>query len=235
METASSTSRARSASATCSSRSGSRSPSAPSGGGPCPALIVAFIGYVVARVFVDSWLRQRYQSPLSDDLARAPRLREAGPRQAPGCSTVRPSDRLGHAIASAARAAARVRERRASGTVVKAVDASCQHGHRYTHAIYQPASRFWLFQGIETALFGGLAVALIAVRRVVDARARHVTRSGQRCARISAGAPKPCRISGIPTPPSARWCVSRIAISVRDEVMAVPLSVCRWRTPCSLR
>ena len=30
------------------------------------------------------------------------------------------------------------------------------------HAVYHPASRFWLFQGIETALFGGVAVALIA-------------------------------------------------------------------------
>ncbi len=29
-------------------------------------------------------------------------------------------------------------------------------------AVYQPASRFWLFQGIETALFGGVALVLIA-------------------------------------------------------------------------
>ena len=29
--------------------------------------------------------------------------------------------------------------------------------------VYHPASRFWLFQGIETALFLGLAAALLAV------------------------------------------------------------------------
>jgi len=27
--------------------------------------------------------------------------------------------------------------------------------------VYQPAGRFWLFQGIETALFGGVGVVLI--------------------------------------------------------------------------
>jgi hypothetical protein len=42
------------------------------------------------------------------------------------------------------------------------VDPSCLPDDLYHHAIYQPASRFWLFQGIETALFGGVAIALIA-------------------------------------------------------------------------
>ena len=30
-----------------------------------PALVVAFVGYVAARVFVDTWLRQRFQAPLA--------------------------------------------------------------------------------------------------------------------------------------------------------------------------
>ena len=30
-----------------------------------PALVVAFVGYVAARIFVDTWLRQRYEAPLS--------------------------------------------------------------------------------------------------------------------------------------------------------------------------
>jgi hypothetical protein len=37
-------------------------------------------------------------------------------------------------------------------------------GHKggiYTHAVFQPARRFWAFQGIETALFGGIAAVLI--------------------------------------------------------------------------
>jgi hypothetical protein len=45
----------------------------------------------------------------------------------------------------------------------RAVDPAClaKQGLGYFHAVYQPASRFWLFQGIETALFGGSALALI--------------------------------------------------------------------------
>ena len=46
---------------------------------------------------------------------------------------------------------------------VRSIDSSClaKHGAGYDHAVYQPASRFWLFQAIETAAFGGVAVALI--------------------------------------------------------------------------
>ena len=51
----------------------------------------------------------------------------------------------------------------ASRKTVGKLDASClpRRGAGYNHAVYQPASRFWLFQGIETALFGGAAVVLI--------------------------------------------------------------------------
>ena len=50
-----------------------------------------------------------------------------------------------------------------STAVCAPIDPSClaKHGAGYNHAVYQPASRFWLFQGIETALFGGVALALI--------------------------------------------------------------------------
>ena len=37
-----------------------------------------------------------------------------------------------------------------------------RHGAGFTHAVYQPASRFWEFQGIETALFAGVGLLLIA-------------------------------------------------------------------------
>jgi len=41
-------------------------------------------------------------------------------------------------------------------------DGNCllQNEAGYLHAVYHPANRFWLLQGIETALFGGTAVAL---------------------------------------------------------------------------
>ena len=41
---------------------------------------------------------------------------------------------------------------------------ACLHSQGYLNAIvYQPAHRFWLFQGVESALFLGLAAGLLAV------------------------------------------------------------------------
>lgn len=60
-----------------------------------------------------------------------------------------------------------------SSNVWQGWDTFCTHtyGWRYS-AVWQPASRFWLFQGIESVIFLTLAVALIAltlwlIRRVV--------------------------------------------------------------------
>jgi len=125
-----------------------------------PALIVAFIGYVAARVFVDTWLRQRFQAPLSgtwresfDGGAPPESLRHAWVLEQ------YPSDKLGRHVEIMLGACARPGE---GG--VRAIDKACflENAPDYMHAIYQPASRFWLFQGIETALFGGIAILLIA-------------------------------------------------------------------------
>ena len=64
-----------------------------------------------------------------------------------------PSDRLGH---------------------LAPIDITCAHGPNiatncpdtgvgYMHAVYHPASHFWALQGIETAIFGGLALAMLAL------------------------------------------------------------------------
>jgi hypothetical protein len=123
-----------------------------------PALIAGFAGYVVVRVFVQNWLRERYESPLTitwparsgfdkPELARAWILE------------LHPSDRLGHVITAPDRAMQTCE--RVVGEGPKIVDPSCLPTGLYNHAVYQPASRFWLFQGIETALFAGIGVALI--------------------------------------------------------------------------
>ena len=63
-----------------------------------------------------------------------------------------PSDRLGHQAP---------------------IDMTCAHGPGvatncppmlvgYMHAVYHPASHFWALQGIETAIFGGLALVMLA-------------------------------------------------------------------------
>jgi hypothetical protein len=53
------------------------------------------------------------------------------------------------------------------GRVAEAIG-SCLRAHGYhAFAAYQPASRYWLFQGIETGIFVLLAAALIAAAMIM--------------------------------------------------------------------
>ena len=124
-----------------------------------PAVIVGFVGYTVVRIFVQNWLRQRYQTPLSGTWPVA-----AGPRPDLSSAWVLsegPSDKLGHPFPNAFSTIQSCS--RAVNDHTRTIDPACltKQGLGYFHAVYQPASRFWLFQGIETALFGGIALALI--------------------------------------------------------------------------
>ena len=126
-----------------------------------PALVLAFAGYAAARIFVDVWLRQRFVTPVGATW-RESVAKFGGPTSSGGHPPANlshawvlsqyPSDKLGHPVAFL-------------GTCIRGLGgtAKCIVPHRsmYSHAVYQPASRFWLFQGIETALFGGVAIVLI--------------------------------------------------------------------------
>jgi hypothetical protein len=87
-----------------------------------PALIVAFVGYFAARLFVDTWLRQRLVHPLT--------ITWSGDQE---------PQALHHAWVL---------------SELRMIDIG--------HAVYHPASHFWPLQLIETALFGGVALLLIA-------------------------------------------------------------------------
>jgi hypothetical protein len=124
-----------------------------------PAVVVGFAAYVASRLFVQSWLRQRFDTPLSATWgphAPGPRLDRAWT-----LSQV-PSDKAGHPFTGGA--AVLQSCARSLGKGVKGLDPQClaRHGAGYNHAVWQPASRFWEFQGIETALFGGIALVLLA-------------------------------------------------------------------------
>jgi hypothetical protein len=125
-----------------------------------PAMVVAFLGYFGARIFVDTWLRQRFVTPLTatwgpphqgPDLGRAWILFEG------------PSNRAGHVFSGSFRALQHCASAGGPGPI-KSVNHSClaRLGYGFNHAVYQPASRFWEFQGIEAALFAGLGLVLIA-------------------------------------------------------------------------
>jgi hypothetical protein len=112
-----------------------------------PSFVTAFAGYFAARLFVDTWLRQRLVSPVS---ATWP----AG-RNGPNLNTAwvlqqYPVGRHGQAL----------------------TQFSCPHNAggpcafpsgpaTFMHAVYHPSSHFWALQIRETALFGVAGLALL--------------------------------------------------------------------------
>ena len=126
-----------------------------------PAVVVGFIGFTVVRIFVLGWLRQRYVAPLGSTFKFGPK--RAGPDLHDAwVLSQQPSDKLGHPVSQAFDVLLQCSQAVKANS--RLIDPSClaRHGAGYNHTVYQPASRFWLFQGIETAIFAGLAVALIA-------------------------------------------------------------------------
>ena len=122
-----------------------------------PAVGLALIGFIAARVVVGGFLRPHYLAPLSATWSGDPRT--SGPdfrttwliRQ----DLSDAHGRVVHDLPSIADACE-------ASTQMKLGDPSClaEHGV-FNHAVYHPASRFWLFQGIEAAIFLGLALALV--------------------------------------------------------------------------
>ena len=114
------------------------------------AITVAFVGYLAARIFVDTWLRNRLVAPLKAtwraaagqpaNLDHANIISQTG--SGPGVVVQNGSGLLG-------------------GHVHVAVSGRLGLGPTTMHAVYQPANDFWPLQGYETALFAGVAVVLI--------------------------------------------------------------------------
>lgn len=125
-----------------------------------PAVITSFLVYVACRLFVDGWLRQRFVTPLSATWsinARGPNLNNAWVLS----SAI--SDKEGHLFGGSfgvLQACARVGPK---GGKVLGAHCLTRHGAGYSTAVWQPDSRFWEFQGIETALFSGVGLLLIAL------------------------------------------------------------------------
>jgi hypothetical protein len=124
-----------------------------------PALVTAFVLFVGFRLFDQSWLRQRLVPPVN----RIVSIFHGGPNlDRAWVISAQPSDAQGHSFAGSVnlfRTCAR-----SAGPGSKGVDPHClaRHGAGYTHLVYEPASRFWEIQGVETALFAGLALLLLA-------------------------------------------------------------------------
>jgi hypothetical protein len=127
-----------------------------------PAIVVGFGAYVAARIFVQSWLRQRFVPPLSATWGPGPGANLKGPHAGDWILAELPSDKAGHPFTGSSVVLQSCARNLGQG--IKGLDPAClrRHGAGYNHAVWQPASRFWEFQGIETALFGGIALVLLA-------------------------------------------------------------------------
>jgi hypothetical protein len=115
-----------------------------------PALVVAFVGYFAARLFVDTWLRQRLVDPLTltwKNSGREPtQLYHAWVLSEGAVGQAGLAGQAGQRLAVPSPGA---KEAAAAGPAK-------------FEAVYHPASHFWSLQLIETALFGGIALALLA-------------------------------------------------------------------------
>jgi hypothetical protein len=122
-----------------------------------PSLVVGFGAYFAARLFVDTWLRQRLLHPLTAHWAftgeRPAKLNHAW------VISEHLTDRFGHAFLPKLGDNPCIKP--GPGQTKHTLgDCLAQHG-ALMQAVYHPASRFWALQGIETAMFAGAAVVLL--------------------------------------------------------------------------
>jgi hypothetical protein len=122
-----------------------------------PALLVSFGLYIVARVFVDTWLRQRLVSPVSVTWKSAgspPAGLDHG-----WVLSEWPSDKAGHHVTPPIGACLSAAHGHLKVPIPKCL---ANYGGAFTHTIFQPPSHFWPIQLIETGMFAGTALALVA-------------------------------------------------------------------------
>jgi hypothetical protein len=137
-----------------------------------PALAAAGVAFIAVRYSVEVWLRPRYQAPLTQ--VWDPVTERGGAR---GGWSLKNGfvDAAGHHLD----------QDQYYDTVYKSALAAQTDVPNYLHShgmrlwnTYQPAERFWTFQLIETAIYAGLTLVLLAlvVRRV--RRAGVIDRTG---------------------------------------------------------
>jgi ABC-2 family transporter protein len=142
-----------------------------------PAMGITLAAYAVVRVLIETLARPRYMSPLTANL---PILGSGQINSASGAWVYSNSiiNGTGKVILpdSTIRCGARGADALANGAVTSSTD-PCDGGLAtrglgpgpFSNQMqYQPASRFWEFQGIETGIFVALAAILIylAIRRI---------------------------------------------------------------------
>ena len=134
-----------------------------------PAMFVTLVGYLAVRIPIALWARPNYLPPLSVTwdpyLVAAPKMQPGSQDWALYNAYV---DRAGHYIPTApfdtCGAGPLPRGQGQGTTVWNGLFTACAHAQGWLYTVtWQPADRFWLFQGIESAIFFGLAAGLLAL------------------------------------------------------------------------
>jgi ABC-type transport system involved in multi-copper enzyme maturation permease subunit len=126
-----------------------------------PAMAVTLAGFAGVRVLISQWLRLHYMTPVTVYYNLAGNWSPRGAYLAVSQGIADPNGQSPQAATNGANF---------NGVPVPAECqnsnniASCLAAHGYRgYLSYQPASRFWAFQGIETGIFVVLAAVLLAV------------------------------------------------------------------------
>jgi hypothetical protein len=122
-----------------------------------PAILVAFVGYFGARLFVDFWVRQHLVAPVRATWSAV--ARQPADYWNAWVISEQPSDRFGHPVRLLGHCGKPITPH------PKGIADQCivKLSSGFTHAVYEPASRFWPLQAAETSLFAGAALVLIGL------------------------------------------------------------------------
>jgi hypothetical protein len=123
-----------------------------------PAMAATLVGFVGLRLIIASVVRKHYLSPVTKTYIPLPGIDTNHPGA--WVFSKRTIDSTGHTVPQFSIGSACP----ATKSTTRASLDHCVRAHGFLNTdILQPASRYWLFQGIETAIFTGLALALLAL------------------------------------------------------------------------
>lgn len=128
-----------------------------------PAIGVVLAGYLAVRIPIASFLRAQYLPPLMaiQDLVNPQLQHAAGPNGDTDWFLETGYIQGGHKYPGGITSPSYCPD---PTTLQQQQWDACMKAHGWSlYTIYQPADRFWLFQGIESAIFLGLAAALLAL------------------------------------------------------------------------
>jgi len=124
-----------------------------------PAIAVGLVSFLVLRLGIEGWIRyQHYLAPLHKTWpvgTPAPAGEATGYITSNGLTFTGPPG-AGRQMIQACNVTY------TDPRSLQGVSACLRHHHALQYAIYQPASRFWTFQAIETGIFLALSLILVA-------------------------------------------------------------------------